>query len=102
MRRARTWPWRRMRPFLARFSGSVGSVHTPSWVDFITIMPVFKFSVHTAMLPAGSFEYTREFRSTLLFPQGRAEHPDKSPRLPMPVGYRRDRHKALELSFGFP
>jgi hypothetical protein len=38
-----------MRPFLARFSEPVGSVHTPSWVDFITIMPVFKFSVHTAV-----------------------------------------------------
>jgi hypothetical protein len=38
-----------MRPFLARFSEPVGSVHTPSRVDFITIMPVFKFSVHTGM-----------------------------------------------------
>jgi hypothetical protein len=26
-------PWRRMHPFLARFSDPVGSAHTPSWVD---------------------------------------------------------------------
>jgi hypothetical protein len=36
-----------MRRSLVRFSGPAQSVHTPSWVDFITIMPVFEFSVHT-------------------------------------------------------
>jgi DNA-binding transcriptional LysR family regulator len=49
-----------MRPFLARFSEPVGSVHTPSWVDFITIMPVFKFSVHTAL---NAFVRAAEFRN---------------------------------------
>ena len=41
-----------MHPFLARFSEPVGSAHTPSWVDFITIMPVFKLSVHTGRCKA--------------------------------------------------
>jgi hypothetical protein len=47
-----------MRPLLGRFSEPVGSAHTPSWVDFITIMPVFKFSVHTAIgLFGGPFRF---------------------------------------------
>jgi hypothetical protein len=36
-----------MRPFLAQFSESVWSGHLPSWADFITTTPVFRFSVHT-------------------------------------------------------
>ena len=36
-----------MRRFLARFSEPVRSVHAPSWADFITATPVFKFSVQT-------------------------------------------------------
>jgi tripartite-type tricarboxylate transporter receptor subunit TctC len=36
-----------MRPFLARFSEPVWSGHLPSWADFITTTPVFRFSVHT-------------------------------------------------------
>jgi hypothetical protein len=47
MRRGRTWPWIRMRPFLAQFSEPVWSGHLPSWADFITTTPVFRFSVHT-------------------------------------------------------
>ena len=39
--------WRKMRRSLAGFSGPAQSVHAPSWLDFITIMPVFEFSVHT-------------------------------------------------------
>ena len=35
--------------FVVVFCEPVLSVHTPSWVDFITITPVFKFSVHTAV-----------------------------------------------------
>jgi hypothetical protein len=38
------------------------------------------------MLPAGSLEYTPEFRSTLPFSPYRADHPGESPRLPMPFG----------------
>src|SRR6266403_5480367 len=55
MRRGRTWPWIRMRPFLARFSEPVWSGHLPSWADFITTTPVFRFSVHTdrRLLDAG-------------------------------------------------
>jgi hypothetical protein len=37
-----------MRPFLAQFSEPVWSGHLPSWADFITTTPVFRFSVHTA------------------------------------------------------
>jgi hypothetical protein len=47
MRRARTWPWLRMRPFLARFNEPVWSDHAPSWAAFITTTPELKFSVHT-------------------------------------------------------
>jgi hypothetical protein len=36
-----------MRPFLAQFSEPVWSGHLPSWADFITTTPVFRFSVHT-------------------------------------------------------
>ena len=32
---------------LVKFSESEASNHTPSWADFITTTPVFKFSVHT-------------------------------------------------------
>jgi serine/threonine-protein kinase HipA len=35
-----------MRPFLAQFSEPVWSGHLPSWADFITTTPVFRFSVH--------------------------------------------------------
>ena len=38
----------RMRRSLARYSAPVSSVQAPSWADFITTTPVFKFSVHTA------------------------------------------------------
>jgi hypothetical protein len=34
-------------PFLARFSEPVRSGHAPSWADFITATPVFKFLIHT-------------------------------------------------------
>jgi hypothetical protein len=51
MRRARTWPWIRMRPFLARSSEPVWSGHLPSWADFITTTPELKFSVHTGIEP---------------------------------------------------
>ena len=54
MRRGRTWPWTRMRPFLARFSEPVWSGHLPSWADFITTTPVFRFSVHTAGAVTGA------------------------------------------------
>src|SRR6267142_3094301 len=47
MRRGRTWPWIRMRPFLAQFSEPVWSGHLPSWADFITTTSGFRFSVHT-------------------------------------------------------
>src|SRR5215831_19303067 len=47
MRRGRTWPWIRMRPFLARFSEPVWSGHLASWADFITTTPELEFSVHT-------------------------------------------------------
>src|SRR6266481_4031663 len=50
MRRGRTWPWTRMRPFLARFGESVWSGHLPSWVDFITTTAELRFLVHTGML----------------------------------------------------
>ena len=45
-----TWPWTRMRPFLARFSEPVWSGHLPSWAHFITTTPELKFSVHTGLL----------------------------------------------------
>jgi hypothetical protein len=38
------------------------------------------------MLPAGSLEYTPEFRSTLPSPPMQSHHPGESPRLPMPFG----------------
>jgi hypothetical protein len=38
-----------MRRFLARFSELASSVHAPSWADFITTTPEFKFSVHTGL-----------------------------------------------------
>jgi hypothetical protein len=47
MRRGRTWPWIRMRPFLAQFSEPVWSGHLPSWADFITTTSGLRFSVHT-------------------------------------------------------
>jgi hypothetical protein len=50
MRRGSTWPWVRMRPFLARFSGPVWSGRLPSWADFITTTPELKFSVHRRAL----------------------------------------------------
>ena len=53
MRRGRTWPWIRMRPFLARFSEPLWSGHLASWADFITTTPELEFSVHTA--GAGEF-----------------------------------------------
>ena len=46
-RRGRTWPWIRMRRFLARFSEPVWSGHLASWADFITTTPELEFSVHT-------------------------------------------------------
>src|ERR1700684_2503467 len=52
LRRGRTWLWIRMRPFLAQFSEPVWSGHLPSWADFITTTPVFRFSVHTGRLYA--------------------------------------------------
>src|SRR5215472_9770258 len=48
MRRGRTWPWIRMRPFLARFSEPVWSGHLASRADFITTTPELEFSVNTA------------------------------------------------------
>jgi hypothetical protein len=54
------------------------------------------------MLPAGSLEYTPEFRFTLPSPHAVRTIPANRPRLPMPFGYRRDRDKALELSFRLP
>src|SRR5262249_12291619 len=51
MRRGRTWPWIRMRPFLARFSEPVWSGHLASWADFITTTAELEFSVHTAPNP---------------------------------------------------
>jgi hypothetical protein len=42
-----------MRPFLARFSVLVWSGHLPSWADFITTTPVFRFSVHTGLYLGG-------------------------------------------------
>jgi hypothetical protein len=49
--RGRTWPWIRMRPFLAQFSEPVWLGHLPSWADFITTTSGFRshvrFSVHT-------------------------------------------------------
>jgi hypothetical protein len=50
MRRGRTSLWIRMRPFLAQFSEPVWSGHLPSWADFITTTPVFRFSVHTGVI----------------------------------------------------
>src|SRR5215475_10418898 len=50
MRRGRTWPWIRMRPFLARFSEPVWSGHLASWADFITTTPELEFSVNTGLL----------------------------------------------------
>jgi hypothetical protein len=38
-----------MRRFLARFSESEASNHTPSLADFITITPELEFSVHTVV-----------------------------------------------------
>ena len=37
-----------MRPFLAQFSEPEWSGHLPSWADFITTTPVFRFSIHTS------------------------------------------------------
>src|SRR5258705_3467184 len=48
MRRGRTWPWIRMRPFFAQFSEPVWSSHLPSWADFITTTSGCRFSAHTA------------------------------------------------------
>src|ERR1700720_3476820 len=42
MRRGLTWPWIRMRPFLAQFSEPVWSGHLPSWADFITTTLAFR------------------------------------------------------------
>jgi len=58
MRRARTWPWKRMCPFLAQLSEPVWSGHLPSWADFITTTPVCRFSVHTVLkyVPFGQIE----------------------------------------------
>jgi hypothetical protein len=54
MRRGRTWPWIRMRPFLAQFSEPAWSGHLPSWADFITTALGSRFSVHTAGFSSGS------------------------------------------------
>jgi hypothetical protein len=51
MRRGRTWPWIRMRPFLGRLSEPVWSGHLASWADFITTTPELEFSVHTGADP---------------------------------------------------
>ena len=69
MRRGRTWPWVRMRPFLARFSEPVWSGRLPSWADFITTTPELKFSVHTGLWPCRRPERRRE---TGAAPEGRA------------------------------
>jgi hypothetical protein len=45
MKRGRTWPWVKIRPFLARFSQPVWSGRLPSWADCITTTPELKFSV---------------------------------------------------------
>src|SRR5262249_42935108 len=57
MRRGRTWPWIRMRPFLARFSEPVWSGHLASWADFITATSEFRFS---APRDADFFEQLRQ------------------------------------------
>src|SRR5260370_13360044 len=62
MRRGRTWPWIRMRPFLAQFSEPVWSGHSPSWADFITTTPVFRFSVHTGSGSARLVGAVRDWR----------------------------------------
>ena len=41
--------WARMRRFLAKFSESEASNHTPSLAAFTTNTPELKFSVHTAV-----------------------------------------------------
>jgi hypothetical protein len=64
MRRGRTWPWTRMRPFLARFSGPVWSGRLPSWVDFITTVSGFRFSVHTPSSPWRNAETSQPIVST--------------------------------------
>src|SRR5262249_2163229 len=51
----RTGHWTKMRPPFALFSASEPSRHTRSSVDFITITPGFRFSVHTG----GRSERTR-------------------------------------------
>jgi hypothetical protein len=61
-----------MRPLLARFSEPVGSVHLPSWADFITTTPELKFSVHTTGF-AGTVAELSTFRGIRLlstFPAG--------------------------------
>src|SRR5258705_1751462 len=50
MRRGRTWPWIRMRPFFAQFTEPVWSSHLPSWADFITTTSGLRFAAHTARL----------------------------------------------------
>ena len=43
-----------MRRFLARFSESEASNHTPSLADFTTTTPELKFSVHTRLVRAAN------------------------------------------------
>jgi hypothetical protein len=60
-----------MHPFLARFSDPVGSAHTPPWVDFITIMSVFKLSVHTGFQGP---RYLNQRRQAIILRSGGVVH----------------------------
>ena len=46
--------WTKMRRSLARFSRQEASNRIPSLVDFITITPGFRLSVHTGPFPASN------------------------------------------------
>src|SRR5258707_141794 len=63
--------WIRMRPFLARFSEPVWSGHLPSWADYTTTTPEFKFSVHTGTGADG----TRILRVSRAILVGQRQHP---------------------------
>jgi hypothetical protein len=47
-----------MRPFFVRFSEPACSGHLPSWADFITTTPEFKFSVRTAVIECPLVRHT--------------------------------------------
>jgi hypothetical protein len=68
---------------------------------FGTSIILFRFPAGVCCRPV-PLNIRRNSGSRYLLPLAERTIPAKRPRLPMPFGYRRDRDKALELSFRLP